>query len=65
MDIVNDWNKIKKHFNKSFYSNFHVAIASVNKDNKPTVTPIGSLFLNNWWALGCIYATPPEVRFIL
>ena len=47
MDIVNDWNKIKKHFNKSFYSNFHVAIASVNKDNKPTVTPIGSLFLYN------------------
>ena len=47
MDIVNDWKEIKEHFNKSFYSSFHVAIASVDKDNKPTVTPIGSLFLNN------------------
>jgi uncharacterized protein len=47
MDIKRDWTEIRKHFNKCFRSNFHVAIASVDKNNNPTVTPIGSLFLNN------------------
>ncbi len=46
MNIIDDWNKIRKHFNKSFRSNLHVSIASVNSQNNPTVTPIGSLFLN-------------------
>lgn len=47
MDIKNDWNKIRKHFNKSFSSNLHISIASVDSENNPTVTPIGSLFLNH------------------
>jgi uncharacterized protein len=47
MDIKSNWKEIKKHFNKSFRTNFYVSIASVDKDNNPTVTPIGSLFLNN------------------
>ncbi|MFD2034662.1 hypothetical protein ACFSKL_07680 [Belliella marina] len=47
MDIKTDWNKIRKHFNKSFSSNFYVSIASVDSENNPTVTPIGSLFLND------------------
>jgi len=47
MDIQTNWIEIKAHFNKSFRTNFHVSIASVDKDNNPTVTPIGSLFLNN------------------
>ena len=47
MDIINNWKDIRLHFNKSFRSNFHVSIASVTSDNIPTVTPIGSLFLNN------------------
>ncbi len=47
MDIRIDWDAIRKHFNLSFRSNFHVSIASVDKDNKPTVTPIGSLLLND------------------
>lgn len=47
MDIKTNWADIRKHFNKSFRTNFHVSIASVNKENNPTVTPIGSLFLNN------------------
>ena len=47
MEIKSNWKRIKKHFNRSFSSNFHVSIASVGKDNQPTVTPIGSLFLNN------------------
>ena len=47
MDIKIDWNKIRKHFNKSFRSNFYVSIASVDSEHNPTVTPIGSLFLND------------------
>ena len=47
MDINTDWKKIREHFNKSFRSNFYVSIASVDSKNNPTVTPIGSLFLND------------------
>ena len=46
MDIKTNWKSIRQHFNKSFRSNFYVSIASVDSDNNPTVTPIGSLFLN-------------------
>ena len=47
MDIKTDWNRIRRHFNKSFRSNFYISIASVDSENNPTVTPIGSLFLND------------------
>ena len=47
MDIITDWKIIRRHFNKSFSSNFYVSIASVDSENNPTVTPIGSLFLND------------------
>ncbi len=47
MNIKTEWEKIRSHFNRSFSSNFHVSIASVDSENNPTVTPIGSLFLNN------------------
>jgi len=46
MDIVLKWSEIRKHFNKSFSSSLHVSIASVDEHHNPTVTPIGSLFLN-------------------
>jgi len=46
LNIKSDWSEIRKHFNRSFKTNFHVSIASVDKENNPTVTPIGSLFLN-------------------
>lgn len=46
IDLVKDWSKIRTHFSKSIGSSMHVSIASINKDNTPTVTPIGSLFLN-------------------
>lgn len=46
MDIKEDWKSIRIHFNKSFKSCLHVSVASVDVDNNPTVTPIGSLFLN-------------------
>ena len=47
MDLSEDWNLIRKHFNQSFSSNFHISIASVDQEGNPTVTPIGSLFLND------------------
>lgn len=47
MDLKADWKSIRQHFNQSFRSNLHVSIASVDPNNNPTVTPIGSLFLNN------------------
>ncbi|MFD0862727.1 hypothetical protein ACFQ1M_10975 [Sungkyunkwania multivorans] len=46
MDILADWEKIRIHFSKSFRRNLHVAIASVDAENNPTTTPVGSLFLN-------------------
>jgi uncharacterized protein len=47
MDIQKNWIEIRKHFNKCFKTNFHVSLASVDKQGNPTVTPIGSLFLNS------------------
>jgi hypothetical protein len=47
ININKDWNKIKIHFRKCIGANMHVAIASVDSENIPTVTPIGSLFLND------------------
>ncbi len=47
MNIKSNWTEIRKHFNESFSTNFHVSIASVDENHHPTVTPIGSLFLND------------------
>ena len=47
MNLKADWKTIRKHFNKSFSQNLFIPIASVDADNIPTVTPIGSLFLND------------------
>ena len=47
MDIKLNWQEIRSHFNICFKTNFHVSIASVDSENKPTVTPIGSLFLKS------------------
>ncbi|MBV1924552.1 MAG: hypothetical protein KUG68_11055 [Flavobacteriaceae bacterium] len=46
MNIIEDWKFIRNHFNTSFKQNLHVSIASVDNENNPTITPIGSLFLN-------------------
>ena len=40
------WKQIRKLINTTFSRQFHVAIASVDSNGKPTNTPIGSLFLN-------------------
>ena len=47
MNIKADWNTIRRLFDKSFSQNLFISIASVDADNNPTVTPIGSLFLND------------------
>lgn len=46
MDIKSNWTLIRRHFSKSFKTSLCVSIASVDKDNKPTITPIGTVFLN-------------------
>ena len=47
MDLIENWDKIRTHFRASIRSNLHVAIASVCEDGTPTVSPVGSLFLND------------------
>ncbi|MGB0523268.1 MAG: pyridoxamine 5'-phosphate oxidase family protein [Flammeovirgaceae bacterium] len=44
--LKNNWLGIRKLYRKCIQSNRFAAIASVNTENIPTVTPIGSLFLN-------------------
>lgn len=45
MEIETHWHIVKKVFKNSFSSSFHFAIASVDIDGNPHVTPIGSLIL--------------------
>ena len=45
MDLRNNLPEIRRHFNVSSASSFHVSIASVNPDGSPWVTPIGSFLL--------------------
>ena len=45
MEIGNHWETIRKLFDDVRNSSMHFAIATVNKDGSPYVTPIGSLFL--------------------
>ena len=45
MKITTNWEEIKALFRRSFRSSFHYAIATVNEDGTPHITPIGSLIL--------------------
>ena len=46
MELTNQqWDTMRKIFMDAFNSSFHYAIATVNKDGTPHVTPIGSLML--------------------
>lgn len=45
MDITENWKAVKDLFRASFKSSFHYAIATVNGEGEPHVTPIGSLIL--------------------
>ncbi len=46
MNIIDNWDRIRLHFRKSFASSLHFSIASVDSENNPTITPIGTVFLN-------------------
>lgn len=59
MEIITHWKEIRTHFNKCFSTSLSVAIASVDKDNNPTVTPIGSMFLNGNQT-GCYFEKYPS-----
>ena len=45
MEINNHWDEIRKIFEEAYKSCLHFAIATVNEDGSPHVTPIGALFL--------------------
>ena len=45
MQMKENWADIKKLFGQAFRSSFHYALATVNEDGEPHVTPIGSLIL--------------------
>jgi hypothetical protein len=45
MKLLNEWGQLKKIMNRSFASSFHYAVATVNADGTPHVTPIGSVIL--------------------
>lgn len=47
MKIANHWQTIQKVFNDTRTGSVHYAIATVNDDGSPHVTPIGSLFLRD------------------
>jgi hypothetical protein len=47
MEIGDNWEMIRKVFDEAYKSCFHFAVASVNTDGTPHVTPIGGLFLRD------------------
>ena len=47
MEIGDNWGMIREVFNEAYKSCFHFAVATVNKDGSPHVTPIGGLFLRD------------------
>jgi predicted pyridoxine 5'-phosphate oxidase superfamily flavin-nucleotide-binding protein len=45
MEIGNHWETIRAVFEESYKSSSHFAVATVNEDGSPHVTPIGALIL--------------------
>jgi len=45
MEIGKHWESIRNVFNEAFKSSMHFAVATVNDDGSPHVTPIGALIL--------------------
>ncbi|VAW52449.1 hypothetical protein MNBD_GAMMA06-1212 [hydrothermal vent metagenome] len=46
MDVISNWHEVKSFFKSAFSSSFHFAIATVNENGEPHVTPIGSFNLS-------------------
>ncbi|MDR1791593.1 MAG: hypothetical protein LBR20_08120 [Propionibacteriaceae bacterium] len=47
LDVVKDWARAKAYLEKAMDKAFYVSFATVGADGVPTVTPIGSLVLND------------------
>ncbi len=47
MEIGDNWEMIRQVFDEAYKSCSHFAVATVNKDGSPHVTPIGGLFLRD------------------
>jgi hypothetical protein len=47
MDINGHWERIRKVFRDAFRSSLHYAVATVNEDGTPHITPIGSIVLQD------------------
>lgn len=47
MDIIEHWGEVQEIFDSSIKSSKHAAIATVDTNGCPTITPIGFTFLNN------------------
>ncbi len=47
MNIQSHWDEIRSIFDEAFKSCFHFAVATVNEDGSPHVTPIGALILRD------------------
>ena len=47
MQLKENWTDIKRLFGQAFRSSFHYALATVNENGEPHVTPIGSLILSD------------------
>jgi len=45
MNIIHHWNQVRQRINVSLQSSKHSAIASVDENGEPHITPIGSLIL--------------------
>lgn len=46
MANIDNWDKIRKHFSKSFATSMHVSMATLNQNQQPHISPIGTFFLN-------------------
>ncbi|MDR1833539.1 MAG: pyridoxamine 5'-phosphate oxidase family protein, partial [Propionibacteriaceae bacterium] len=47
LDLEQDWGRAKAYIEKTLDKVFYVSLATVGPDGAPTVTPIGSLVLND------------------
>ena len=45
MELHENWDEVKDLFRESFRTSFHYAVATMNENGEPHVTPIGSLIL--------------------
>jgi predicted pyridoxine 5'-phosphate oxidase superfamily flavin-nucleotide-binding protein len=47
MEIGNHWETIRTVFDEAYKSSLHFAVATVNEDGSPHITPIGALILRD------------------